>query len=302
MVSADSPAASKKLFPRPALLLATIGCMALAAAIALLSSRPNQLAVPLRAAPLFPKLPVIALPTPQPDRDIPQWSRGQVVRKVPVRPADKVIALTFDDGPWPRSTRQILQILRQNQIKATFFMVGAELHRYPDIGKAVLDGGHVIGNHSWDHASRPRDPVGEIQKTDAVIQHLAGYSPTLFRPPFGLLTNGMAKQAMQEKDAVLLWSADPNDWKRPGAGSIASTILRQSSPGGIVLMHDGGGDRSQTVAALPRIIKELQQRGYRFVTIPELLRLRYVAPIKPTVKKPVAVRHARAGHVRHAHR
>ncbi|MBV9468399.1 MAG: polysaccharide deacetylase family protein [Abitibacteriaceae bacterium] len=212
---------------------------------------------------------------------IPTWAQGAVIHKVPVRPGEKVFALTFDDGPWPEYTREVLRILAANNIKATFFMVGHEVRARPDVARAVRDAGHAIGNHSWDHPSRPRDPVGQVERTDQAIEKALGFRPTIFRPPYGLLKNGMARQAEQEKDAVLIWSADCADWKKPGAGSIASMIISQASPGGIALMHDGGGDRHQTVEALPRIINTLRERGYRFVTIPELLRMRYINPYAP---------------------
>lgn len=212
---------------------------------------------------------------------IPNWAQGTVIRKVPVRAGDKVFALTFDDGPWPEYTREVLRILAANNIKATFFMVGHEVRARPEVAQEVRAAGHAIGNHSWDHPSRPRDPVGQIQKTDAAIEKALGFRPTLFRPPYGIIKNGMAAQAEREKDAVLIWSADCADWKKPGVGSIASMIISQATPGGIALMHDGGGDRHQTVEALPRIINTLRARGYRFVTIPELLRLRYIDPHAP---------------------
>lgn len=226
-------------------------------------------------------------PTPRPDDQlsIAPWAQGKVILHVPVRPKDKVFALTFDDGPWPETTRQMLAVLAANKVKATFFMVGQEVSRRPQIAREVLAAGHAIGNHSWDHPSRPRDPIAQIKKTDAEIKKQLGFRPTFFRPPYGLLKNGMAKQAMREHDPVLNWSADCADWKRPGADHIADMIIGQATPGGISLMHDGGGDRSQSVAALPRIIRTLRARGYRFVTIPELLRLRYIAPPKPKAAK-----------------
>lgn len=225
-------------------------------------------------------------PTPKPDdqQTIPLWAQGKVVLQVPVRPRDKVFALTFDDGPWPESTREMLAILAANKVKATFYMVGQEVSRRPEIAREVAKAGHAVGNHSWDHPSRPRNPIAQIKKTDAEIKKHLGFRPTTFRPPYGILKNGMARQAMLEKDAVLIWSADSTDWKRPGANRIADRIISQATPGGIGLMHDGGGDRSQSIAALPRIIRTLRARGYRFVTIPELLRLRYLAPPKPKAK------------------
>lgn len=221
-------------------------------------------------------------PTPTPDgQAIPAWAQSRVLNEVPVKKGDKVFALTFDDGPWPTYTRQILKILKEHDVKATFFMVGSVVREYPQIAREVKAAGHAIGNHSWSHPSRPRDAVGEIRKTDAALRDLGVSKTTLFRPPYGMLKNGLAKQAMKDKQVVLIWSADSNDWKRPGANRIANAILNQATPGGIALMHDGGGAREGTVAALPRIISELKERGYKLVTVPELLKHRYIAPPKP---------------------
>ena len=225
-------------------------------------------------------------PTPFLQSVIAPWARGKTLRSVPVKPGQKVIALTFDDGPWPHSTAEVLGILRDNNVKATFYMVGQEVSRRPQIARLVRDAGHAIGNHSWDHPSRPRSPVSQVTRTDAVIKRELGFTPTTFRPPYGIKHNGMAARAMKEGDAVILWTADSTDWSRPGSAKIASRVLRQASSGGIVLMHDGGGPRSQTVAALPIIIGTLRSRGYKFVTVPELLAMRYVAP--KATKKPAS--------------
>jgi peptidoglycan/xylan/chitin deacetylase (PgdA/CDA1 family) len=237
----------------------------------------------LAARPAATKAPT-PTPTPTPDpQAVPSWSRGQVVRSVPVKKDEKVFALTFDDGPWPESTRQVLRILADNNVKATFYMVGQEVLRRPEIAREVRDAGHAIGNHSWDHPSRPRDATRQVVRTDNEIKKVLGFAPTTFRPPYGLLKNGMARQAMRDGQPVLLWSADSTDWSRPGVARIASRVLNQAGPGGIALMHDGGGPRGQTIAALPRIIDGLRSRGYRFVTVPELLKMRYIAP-KPKPK------------------
>lgn len=234
-------------------------------------------------------------PTPVPtpiwkdQTTIPQWAQGKKLSEVPVRATDKVFALTFDDGPWPEYTREMLAILQREKVKATFFMVGQEVTRRPEIAREVRDAGHAIGNHSWDHPSRPRDPKMQVQRTDQAIKKAVGFKPVLFRPPYGIMAS-MAKISQAEGDAVLLWSADSGDWHKPGASKIAQRIISQASPGGIALMHDGGGSRGQSVAALPIIIDTLRERGYRFVTIPELLRLRYVAPkATPTPKKAVKI-------------
>lgn len=240
------------------------------------------------AARPAPKLTPMPVATAKPDaHKIPTWAQSRVLHEVPVRRGNKVFALTFDDGPWPIYTRQILRILKENDVKATFFMVGSVVREYPKIAREVQAAGHAIGNHSWSHTARPRNPVAEIQRTDVALREI-GVRNTMFRPPYGMLKNGMARQALKEKQAVFIWSADSNDWKKPGARRIANSILNQATPGGIALMHDGGGAREGTVAALPRIISELKERGYKLVTVPELLKHRYLAPRKTKKVKPKA--------------
>ena len=209
---------------------------------------------------------------------IPLAAQGQVFHSVPVSPANKVIALTFDDGPWPTYTTQILGVLAQYGVKATFFQVGTQLQLYPDLGRAARDAGHAIGNHTWSHQQTPADPVGEVQQTDTLIQSTYGGPTGIFRPPYGNMTNGVVAASIAEKQAVIVWNCDPNDWSMPGTSAIVNTVVSGATPGGIVLMHDGGGDRSQTVAALPTIITTLAAQGYRFVTVPELLALNSSAP------------------------
>lgn len=235
----------------------------------------------------------VAKPTPKPDplreariaNEIPDWAKGRVLHKVPVKPGEKVIALTFDDGPSSRYTQQIINILAAYDAKATFYMVGQEVSANSKTARLVRDRGHAIGNHSWDHPSRPRDPAAQVRRTDQAIRKAVGIAPATFRPPYGMLRNGLAAQAMKQKHCVVIWSADSNDWKRLSSERIARTIIRQAGPGGIALLHDGGGNRSRTVAALPIILRTLRGRGYRFVTVPELLRMRYVAPRKAKKKK-----------------
>lgn len=269
--------------------LKTILCGAAAASLCLVGCGQGGGTGILASAAPTPTATPKPTPTPTPDpmllmrqaQQIPTWAKSRVLNEVPVKPGNKVFALTFDDGPWPEYTREILGILAEHQVKATFFVVGQEVARRPEILKEVFKAGHAIGGHSWNHQARPRDPVGQIQKTDAIIKKVCGFTPTTFRPPYGILGNGMAKQARKEGQAVFIWSSDSNDWKRPSASRMASTVLSQASPGGIALMHDGGGDRTNTVAALPMIIEGLKERGYKLVTIPELLKMRYVAPPKP---------------------
>lgn len=207
---------------------------------------------------------------------IPPRFQGAIINQAKLSPNDKVIALTFDDGPWPGYTAQVLNILRENNIKATFFVVGQNLKNYPNLGKQIVAEGHVIGNHTWHHwyhFFNPQAAAFEIDNTSELISQITGAKTTLFRPPGGMLHNGLASYAKSKKYTVVMWSADSLDYNRPKASILTSRVLKQSKPGGIVLMHDGGGNRSQTVAALPQMISKLRQQGYRFVTIPELLEL-----------------------------
>jgi peptidoglycan-N-acetylglucosamine deacetylase len=208
--------------------------------------------------------------------NIPARFQGVIVNQAKLPPNQKVIALTFDDGPWPEYTAKVLNILRENNIKATFFVVGQMLRNYPELGKQIVAEGHVIGNHTWHHwyhFFNQQAAAFEIDRTSDLIYELTGAKTTLFRPPGGMLHNGLAAYAKGKKYTVVMWSADPVDYKSPSASVLTNKVLKQGSPGGIVLMHDGGGNRSHTVTALPQIISKFKQQGYRFVTVPELFEL-----------------------------
>ncbi len=186
------------------------------------------------------------------------------------------IALTFDDGPYPYYTSQILAILQRYQVHATFFCIGKNVQNYPLLVQQEYAGGHAIGNHTWDHADLTKlSRFGiqrEITSASTVIQHTIGISPTLLRPPYGAITFSVRAQIVQLHLIPVMWSVDTEDWQRPGTNAIIRAVLTHASDGGIILMHDGGGNRLQTVAALPYIIEGLRQRGYEFVTVPQLLK------------------------------
>ena len=204
---------------------------------------------------------------------IPAAYQGEIVYDVPWHHAQKMVALTFDDGPWPGSTDQVLTILEHYNIPATFFWVGQQLQRFPDLAKRIADAGHALGNHSWSHPTHKMSPgtvVQEYERTQRLINAMTGRDPQLFRPPGGYLNTGLSDYAQQRGAAVMMWSADSQDYML-SAPRLTHNVLSQTRPGGIILMHDGGGDRSATVQSLPRIISTLQQQGYHFVTVPELL-------------------------------
>ncbi|WP_445250038.1 polysaccharide deacetylase family protein [Microcoleus sp. OTE_8_concoct_300] len=206
---------------------------------------------------------------------VPGQFQGTTIREAKLDSQHKAIALTFDDGPWPTTTKQILGILKKNNIKATFFWVGRYLQAYPEIGKQVAAAGHAIGNHTWNHQYLKYNEDGaarEIDRTSSLIEELTGIQTSIFRPPGGILNNGLAAYAQKKNYAVVMWSADSFDW-RTLTESLMDNVMRQAKSGGIVLMHDGGGNRARTVKALPDIIARLRKEGYIFVTVPELLQM-----------------------------
>ena len=186
------------------------------------------------------------------------------------------IALTFDDGPHPKQTYQILKILEKYDIKATFFVVGINAQNYPDALKAVAKGGHEIGNHTFSHryvkgkdAKKIKD---ELQKCDRAIYDICGATPTLFRAPGGLMDEISVsnEQAFEHYD-IIYWSIDTLDWDHRPPSEIADKVLSTIKSGDIVLMHDYIGHNSPTADALELIIPELLSRGYKFVTVSELI-------------------------------
>jgi len=183
------------------------------------------------------------------------------------------IAMTFDDGPSPETTPRLLDILKQRNIKATFFMIGQNAERNPAIVKRILAEGHEIGNHSWTHPQLSKlsdDRVTEeINKTQNAIKDASGYTPVLMRPPYGAIT-ARQKDWIEKQFGlnVIIWSVDPFDWKRPGASVIEERILAGARPGAIVLSHD---IHKQTVDAMPATLDALAAKGFKFVTVSQLI-------------------------------
>ena len=210
---------------------------------------------------------------------VPSRFQGVVIKQIHWRNEQKTIALTFDDGPWLSATPQVLDILKQKNIKATFFLVGQNLRHLPQVGQRMVAEGHAIGNHTWHHWHRPMDEftaMREIEDTASLITATTGVKTHLFRPPNGFLYNGLADYALKQKYVVVAWSIDSGDWHKHGVSAerLVKRVVEKAKPGAIILMHDGGGDRSKTVQALPQIIDQLTQRGYQFVTIPEMLQMK----------------------------
>lgn len=221
--------------------------------------------------------------------DVPKNFQAKTIKDAPVPVSEKVIALTFDDGPWPETTEQILATLKQENVKATFYMVGQPLKSFPEIGKKVLADGHVIANHTLHHWYKQMSPLvarREIEDTAKIIKEVLNVETDYFRPPGGILTNGLVAYAETQNQSVNMWSVDSGDSnpKRPSSEAILATILAGATPGGIVLMHDGGGSHGNTAKAVPQIIANLRAQGYKFVTITELLELSSSLAQPPTAQ------------------
>jgi peptidoglycan/xylan/chitin deacetylase (PgdA/CDA1 family) len=228
--------------------------------------------------------PVRARPAPRPAP--PPVRRHSVVGRV-LRRTDRVytgpagrgrrVALTFDDGPsvW---TPRVVRVLRSRGVPATFFPVGYAISRYPRYLALLRRDGFVVGDHTMTHREMAllSGPVQlhEIDGQIRLLRHFGLPYPRLFRPPYGSFDRDTLGLLSERRMLMVMWSVNPQDYSRPGARRIARRVVSAARPGSIVLMHDGGGDRSQTVAALPRIIRRLRARGFRLVTVPGLFRAR----------------------------
>ncbi|MHB9002862.1 MAG: polysaccharide deacetylase family protein [Coriobacteriia bacterium] len=203
-----------------------------------------------------------------------QAASPMVVKRFSPPTSNKWVALTFDDGPWPVQTEQILNILAAEEVKATFFVVGKQAYKYPLVMRRIVSEGHVVGNHTQGHLTLDR--VGratvrqQIADGQTAVQKTTQKHPRWFRPPGGHLSSAVGAEMQRYGLSLVMWSVDPQDWREPSAGVLAAELLRTIKPGSIVLLHDGGGTRAGTVAALPSVICELKRQGYTFVTLDEM--------------------------------
>jgi peptidoglycan/xylan/chitin deacetylase (PgdA/CDA1 family) len=196
-----------------------------------------------------------------------------------VKIAEKVVALTFDDGPDPATTPAVLTSLAKHDVPATFFVVGQHAEAHPALLQKISAAGHELGNHSYSHrdfnhasGAEIRD---EIRRTNQIIHQISGQQPVLFRPPGGYLSNEMIRITQEEKVIVAYWSweTDSKDWRSSNSQSIADHITGHIAPGQIIILHDGGKNGLTTARAVDLMIKVLQQKGYRFVTMGELIKM-----------------------------
>jgi peptidoglycan/xylan/chitin deacetylase (PgdA/CDA1 family) len=254
--SFNDPTAALFAARRRRLLLA-VGGITLTSALAprLISGRPPPAAaesaradVPVRRGPAYPL-------------DQPLYY---------VHDAARAIALTIDDGPDPVYTPQVLRVLHSYHVTATFSMIGLQVAAYPQLARSVAEAGHQIANHTWTHADLAGMPAhgvhSELALASKAIHAATGVHPALFRAPYGAWSAAVIRQCEHMRMIPLDWSVDPRDWAQPGARSIIRNIMENTRPGSIILEHDGGGNRSQTVEALRVVLPRLLRKGYRFVT------------------------------------
>lgn len=204
----------------------------------------------------------------------PEQFQGRTINGVTLQPHQKAISLTFDDGPWPKTTPKVLDILQQHNVQATFFVLGSNIPQHSDLLQRVAQAGHAIGNHTWSHGYHNHSPAlaqREIQRTAKAIEKYTGIKTSLFRPPGGFLRNGLVAEARAQQQVTILWSVD--DIYHGTVDKAVQNVLQNATSGGIILMHDGGGDRELTIKALPQIITQLRQQGYQLVTVPQLLEM-----------------------------
>ncbi|MFC6162133.1 polysaccharide deacetylase family protein [Kribbella jiaozuonensis] len=183
----------------------------------------------------------------------------------------KYVVLTFDDGPDIEYTPKVLDILAKYDAKATFFEVGQNVQKHPELTKRIHAAGHSVENHTWNHADLRKLSATafrqQVMSTDQAIRAQIGSTPGCLRPPYGGVSATVRQRATALGKDLVVWTVDSRDWTKPGTAAIVQRVVKNVHSGSVILMHDGGGNRSQTVAALPTILKTLKAQGYGFRTL-----------------------------------
>ncbi|MCO6008968.1 polysaccharide deacetylase family protein [Actinoallomurus purpureus] len=243
--------------------------------VALLGTAIALLAAALSATPAHAAPPASAAGTARAASAAAPLAHGAAARSetygAPARSRRaKVVYLTFDDGPGPY-TSKVLKTLSRYGARATFFEIGQNVVRHPGLTRKVIAQGGSVQNHTWSHPDLTRVSASvfrsQVIRTDHAIHAAIGRTPKCLRPPYGAVDHSVYARARALHKKVVLWTVDPQDWARPGTSAIVHRVLTHVRPGSVVIMHDGGGNRSQTVAALPKILKTLKKRGYTFQLI-----------------------------------
>ncbi|MEV4176358.1 polysaccharide deacetylase family protein [Nonomuraea sp. NPDC049709] len=191
------------------------------------------------------------------------------------RRAHPRVALTFDDGPDPDHTPRLLDLLHHYRVPATFFCLGLHAAAHPRLVARIAGEGHSVGNHTWSHPYLPdltkHEVLAQVDRTAEVLAGITGEVPTLFRPPFGGRNADVLRWLAEHGQTTVLWDVEAADWALPGAPAIAHQVIGDTDFGSVILLHDGGGDRSQTIEALPLILETLMVSGCRFVPVEDLI-------------------------------
>jgi peptidoglycan-N-acetylglucosamine deacetylase len=258
---------------------------AVATAKAQLPPRPDNLA---ESAPIMPPSPDEsrpAFPTVPPPAEEPAPEPSAIATVPPLPPRKPVynsclvdgpqLAITFDDGPHPTHTPRLLDMLKERGIKATFYVLGQRVVEHPEIVRRMVDEGHEIGNHTWNHPALTKISASriasEINRTTEAIENAVGVRPTTFRPPYGATNQSINKRLNDEFGlTVAMWSVDPQDWKYRNAPRVSNHIATHGKPGAIILAHD---IHASTIDAMPAALDALIGQGYKFATVSELIEL-----------------------------
>jgi peptidoglycan-N-acetylglucosamine deacetylase len=199
-----------------------------------------------------------------------------MINEIPT--AQRVVAITFDDGPNPVYTPQVLEIFSEAKGKATFFMIGEQMRNHPDVVKQVADQGHEIGNHTFTHPKlselSEQDCLKEIEETEKLIEEMAGRKPVVFRPPYFDYNQDTVSLIQKRRYPMIgALNLEAQDWEQPGVQHILGKSRAAVKNGSILIFHDGYGERSQTIEAVRMLVSELTSQGYQLVTVSELLDL-----------------------------
>jgi peptidoglycan/xylan/chitin deacetylase (PgdA/CDA1 family) len=213
------------------------------------------------------------------------WPSSQVYGRtfIGLEPGSRLLALTYDDGPNDPWTFRLLDVLERHEVKATFFLIGRFVQQRPDIARALVDAGHAIGSHSWDHPNlifcSAAETRRQLDQTQNAILDATGVNVTIFRPPFGGRRPASLRVARLLGLKTVMWNVTCKDWTPRSAGEIVALAARQIRGGNVILLHDGefhriGVDRSRSVEATDRILSRYRSEGFKFVTIPQMMESR----------------------------
>lgn len=202
-------------------------------------------------------------------------ANGEPIRHV--KTTQKVVALTFDDGPDVPYTEEMLNILRKHHVKATFYVLGTNAKEYPQLIKKIIAEGHDLGNHSMNHKAMKnrsiQDMVQDIQSVDNILRNLGYQREITFRAPYGITSANLKLALQQLNKRMVLFDFLAQDWTKISAQQIYDNVMKQMKPGLIITLHDGGKSRQNTIKATEMLIENLSKQGYSFVSVSELLKL-----------------------------